>query len=576
MENRNERRQLAEKIATQAAASEQGTPVTLSPEAIQRTLYELRVHQVELEMQNEELRRAQAELDAARARYFDLYDLAPVGYCILSEPGLILETNLTLSTLLGVARGALIKQPLSQFIFPGDQDLYYQQRKHLFVTGESQIFELRMTKKDGTPFWAHLAASTAQDINGAPVCRIALSDITTRKQAEEENAKLQAQLLQSQKMESLGTLAGGVAHDMNNVLGAILGMATAHIEAQPPDSPTYRAFDTIIQASTQGGRMVKRLLGFARQSPAEELELEINELLREEIRLLEHTVLSKVKLELDLAENLRPIKGDASALTHAVMNLCVNAVDAMPENGILTLRTRNISKPLRPRNGNDASSFNGTPLEWIEVIVEDTGTGMPKEILEKAMDPFFTTKGVGKGTGLGLSLVYSTVMAHKGQMEIQSEPGKGTCVALRFPAWNIQLKPHERNPALCTDAAATTLKVLAVDDDELIQCTMQALLEIMGHEAVLASNGEEALAKIEAGFQPDVVILDMNMPGMGGTATLQRLRALNPTVPVLLATGRVDQIATHVAATQPYVFLLSKPFSMQELRQKLETLRQAE
>jgi signal transduction histidine kinase/CheY-like chemotaxis protein len=388
---------------------------------------------------------------------------------------------------------------------------------------------------------------------------VTFTDITERKRIEAEKAQLQAQLLQSQKMESLGILAGGVAHDMNNVLGAILGVATAGIESQPVDSPARIAFRTIIQAATRGGNTVKSLLGFARQSPAEDRVLDINEVFREEIRLLERTTLAKVHLELDLAADLRPIRGDADALTNAFLNLCVNAVAAMPENGTLTLHTRNVDH------------------DWIEVIVEDTGVGMSPEVLEKALDPFFTTREVGKGTGLGLSMVYRTVMAHRGQMEIQSEPGRGTRVLMRFPACEIAAASPDSAVTRRNGSPETKLlNVLAVDDDELIQCTMQALLEHLGHKVTIASSGEEAIAKLEAGLKPDVIILDLNMPGLGGAGTLPRLRALNPTVPVMLATGRVDQFALDLAKANPQVTLLAKPFSLAELRERLWPLAAGE
>jgi CheY-like chemotaxis protein len=381
-----------------------------------------------------------------------------------------------------------------------------------------------------------------------------VSEITERKQAEEAQRQLQAQLQQSQKMESLGTLAGGVAHDMNNVLGAILGMATASIESQPLDSPAYRAFDTIIQAATRGGKMVKSLLGFARQNPAEEQELDINEVLREEVRMLERTTLAKVHLELDLSPSLRPICGDASALTHAFMNLCVNAVDAMPEAGTLTLRTNHVDD------------------DWIEVSIEDTGTGMPKEVLERAMDPFYTTKEQGKGTGLGLSMVYTTVKAHRGEMAIESEPGRGTRVRVRLPACASvpQIPEHQRHRP--SKPHLGTLKALIVDDDEMIRMTMQTILETLGVSVISATSGEQALAQLSAGLEPDVVILDMNMPGLGGPGTLPRLRALRPALPVLLATGRVDQRALDLVKAHSQVTLLSKPFTLAELRECLESL----
>ncbi|MCX6090198.1 MAG: sensor domain-containing diguanylate cyclase [Candidatus Atribacteria bacterium] len=178
-------RQRAEEITRGKAVQSPENLEAMSPEETRQTLHDLQVHQIELEIQNEELRRAQAELETARARYFDLYDLAPVGYCTLSKPGLIQEANLTAVTLLGVARGALIKQPISRFILKEDQDIYYRHRKQLFETGAPQVCEMRMVKPDGTAFWTRVEAVTAQDANGVPVCRVVLSDITDRKQAEE-------------------------------------------------------------------------------------------------------------------------------------------------------------------------------------------------------------------------------------------------------------------------------------------------------------------------------------------------------------------------------------------------------
>ena len=797
---------------------------------VAQTLHELQVHQIELELQNEELRRSQVALDAMQARYFDLYDLAPVGYCTLNEHGLIVEANLTATTLLGVPRGAMVKQPISRFIHSDDKDIYYMHRKRLLDTEDPQAWDMRMLKGDGTAFWGHLAATVAQDPDGTDVARIMLSDvterirveraqaflaradwltsgegffqalarfladdlgmdyvcidrlagdclaaetlaiwfdghfednvsytlkdtpcgdvvgktlccfpsgvrhlfpkdqvlqdmtaesylgatlwgstgrpiglialigrrpvgdpdtvkttldlvavrasaelehheaevaqrafgeryrvilqtamdgfwvtdiqgrllevneaycqmsgysaqelltmsigdldtnespddtaahiekiialgydrfetrqrckngdsvdvevsvkcqaeegrmvvflrdITKRKQAEEEKLHLLTQLHHVQKMENLGSLAGGIAHDMNNVLGAILGLASANIEVQPAGSPAKRAFEVIIKAAERGGKMVRSLLTFARKSPAETLQLDMNAVLQEEARLLENTTLSKIRLVMDLGHDLRPISGDASALTHALMNLCVNAVDAMPDNGTLTFRTRNVDN------------------DWIEVMVEDTGTGMPKEVLEKAMDPFYTTKEIGKGTGLGLSIVYRTVKAHQGQMEIMSEPGQGTRVRMRFPACEISHPTAAPSEIDQTLSPLLVMKVLLVDDDELIQSSMQTILEVLGHTVTTARSGEEALAKLEAGFEPNLVILDINMPGLGGIGTLPRLRALRPKVPVLLSTGRVDQTALELASAHAGVTLLSKPFSMRELQQHLEPL----
>ena len=367
-----------------------------------------------------------------------------------------------------------------------------------------------------------------------------LADVTERRQMEDR-------LIHSQKMESLGVLAGGVAHDMNNVLGAILALASAHLTLHDEGSPAYKAFDTIYQAASRGGSLVKGLLNFARQSPAERQILDLNAVLLQEAHLLEHSTLAKVRLEQDLAPDLKCILGDGSALHHTIMNLCVNAVDAMPDHGTLTLRTRN-AEPGR-----------------VEVEVEDTGTGMPPEVLAKAMDPFFTTKGVGKGTGLGLSIVYATVTAHQGEIELWSEPGKGTRVRLSFPALAALDEAPRAGGGIARVPPAKALRVLLVDDNDLILDSTQVLLEVLGHTVTPAMSGEAALALLDQGLDPEVVILDMNMPGLGGKGTLPRLRRLHPDLPVILATGRADQEALDLILANPGSTLMPKPFSLKEL-----------
>jgi len=657
-----------------------GDPQAGALENVQKLLQDLRSHQIELEMQNEELRQTQVALDTAKARYFDLYNLAPVGYCTLTAKGLILEANVTAAALFGRTRDRLFQQAFFQFIQPEDRNLFHLSWARLLDTEAPLGFDVRLLKADGTPFWGQLTATLGQETEGEATFRLVIvdisdrmrveqtlraseerfrklferhsavkllieaatgniidanaaaatfygwsieqlkqmriqqintlppeaitremeqarssgcnrfefrhrradgsirdvevfsnkvetmgkdvlysiiHDISERKQAEEEGQKLRAQLQQSQRLESLGTLAGGVAHDMNNVLGAILGLASAHIGTLPNGSPLHQALDTICKATERGGKMVKSLLSFARQTPAENRELDLNAILREQVDLLERTTLAKVRLQLDLDPELRPIRGDANALAHAFMNLSVNAADAMPEAGTLSLRTRNIED------------------DWIEVVVEDTGMGMPKEVLEKAIDPFFTTKGIGKGTGLGLTMVHSSVKAHRGQLAIESEPGKGTRVQLRFPACVRETPVIAAAAAEAGQIPQGALKVLLVDDDDLIQTSVQMLLEVLGHTVTSAQSGEEALTLVGGGFNPDLVILDMNMPGLGGAGTLPRLRALCPSVPVLLSTGRTDQTALALALAHPGVTLLAKPYGLRELRTHLDDIGQA-
>ena len=376
------------------------------------------------------------------------------------------------------------------------------------------------------------------------------------REVEAQRAKLEKQLQQVQKLESLGSLAGGVAHDMNNVLGAILSLASAHVTLQPAGSPAREAFETIQEAATRGGKMVQSLLTFARHQPAEERQVDLNAVLARDLALLEHTTLAKIRLVTDFDPELRPIIGDANALVSAFMNLCVNAVDAMPLGGVLTLRTRNAASGL------------------VEVEIEDTGVGMPPEVLAKAMDPFFTTKETGKGTGLGLALVYSTVKAHHGQFDLHSVMGEGTRARMVFPsceAADSQAVPAAEAPS----SRPAGLRLLLVDDDELIKKSSTMLIEILGHSVVCASSGEEALLELQGGYLPDVVILDMNMPGLGGAGTLPRLRALCPEVPVLLATGRVDESAMGLLEAHSGVVLMAKPFSIADLQAHLDRINPA-
>ncbi len=381
---------------------------------------------------------------------------------------------------------------------------------------------------------------------------VLVTDITSQKQAEVEHLRLEQQLAKTQKMESLGSLAGGVAHDMNNVLGAIMGLASIHQEQAPEGTRLHKSMDTILKACTRGRTLVKGLLGFARQELQEVRLVDLNDLIREEVALLEHTIPASVRIVPELAPGLRQMHGDPASLSHVLMNLCVNAVDAMPRGGSLFLRTRN----------------EGTDMVCLEVA--DTGLGMTPEVLEKAMDPFFTTKEQGKGTGLGLAIVYGSVKAHHGQVELSSAPGEGTRVLMRFPASHSLPLPGAPNQR--PGPPGHPLSILVVDDDELILDSLVELLRSMGHRPTVARSGEEALLLLEQGLSAEVVLLDLNMPGLGGAGTLPRLRAAHPELPVLIATGRADQSAMDLVARTPRTLLLPKPFSGLELNSHFRQL----
>lgn len=375
--------------------------------------------------------------------------------------------------------------------------------------------------------------------------------IIERKRTELAKREVEQQLQQSQKMESLGNLAGGIAHDLNNVLAAVLGMASASRGRFQESDPMTKVLDTITKACTRGRDVVKSLLIFARRELGETKPLDLNALVRESVELLSHSTLKRVDLLLDLEEPLPEIQGDSAALSHCLINLSVNAVDAMPGQGTVTFRTRRI------------------PGEGISLSVRDTGTGMSPEVLERAMEPFFTTKPQGKGTGLGLSMVYGTMQAHDGSLSIQSRLGEGTEVVLSFPESRlIEATPPEATfPRVTSPTRA--LRILVVDDDDLVRATLGMMLEVLGHKVTLASGGEEALQRIKGGLDIDLVVLDMNMPGQTGIQTLAQLRILRPHQRVLLASGHTDEALESIVAADPELEFISKPFDLSDLTKRL-------
>lgn len=500
-----------------------------------------------------ERRRGEIALRESEERLRGIFEASDAGILLVSPKGFVEFANLRMAELFGMPLQALIGTPYPELLHPSEQTAGDTRMRQL-IQGEicSVSLERHYLRADGRDFWGHLSGRRIENPDGSLKALVGvITDITEQRRMAQEKEDIENHLQQAQKMESLGNLAGGVAHDMNNVLGAILGLASAQLEQLPPGHTTRQTFETIANAAMRGGKMVKGLLNFARQSPAEERELDLNAVIREEVQLLERTTLAKVHLEVHLAEDLPAVRGDVSALTHAIMNLCVNAVDAMPEGGVLRLQTRRLG------------------AEQVEILVEDTGSGMSPEVLARAMDPFFTTKEVGKGTGLGLSMVYSTMKAHQGEMDLESEPGQGTRVRLRLPAHHAEVANSDPGEEPGGPPPAGGRVVLLVDDDELVQQSTEAVLEALGHQPRVVSSGEAGLALLEAGFRPDLVILDMNMPGLGGRGTLPRIRALAPELPVLLATGRADKTALDLVEAHPRVALLSKPFSLRELQARL-------
>jgi nitrogen-specific signal transduction histidine kinase len=385
-------------------------------------------------------------------------------------------------------------------------------------------------------------------------------DVTDRRALEE-------QLLQSRKMDAIGRLAGGIAHDFNNLLTVIQGYSDFIIAGSAPGDEHREDAQEIRDAAARAALLTQQLLAFGRKQVRHPRVIDLNAVVEEMSRMLRRLIGEDVELDLRLARDAGAVFADAGQLQQVLMNLAVNARDAMPNGGRLTIETGRLAV----ERETPAQPAPIAPGEYARLTVRDTGTGMTPDVLARAFDPFFTTKEVGKGTGLGLSTVYGIVTQSSGHLRVDSAPGKGTAFEIVFPHAGDAAAPAATPAVTRLPRGAGT--ILLVEDDSLVRRLVAGVLERAGYRVIVAASADDALSLAAAHDGPiDLVVTDIVMPGRPGPELVARLEAARPGIRTLYVSGYADDMVARYGVTEERVSFLAKPFSPEELARRVREL----
>ena len=692
---------------------------SLSVEEAHKLIHELQVHQIELNIQNEELRRVQLELEVSREHLLQLFHMAPVGYLVLNEVGIILRANDSFCRMVGGESGGVEGKPLADFFEGPDRDIFLARYRAIFKNPSGKSVEARLSRANGGVFHVRIEGTTVspapdgrvaqntrqllltmsditekkqaeealreahrnldsiieflpdstlvidrkgtviawnkaiEEMTGVPKANIlgrgefeyalpfygerrqmlinlvlqpnpefahehydhiqqqeevllgevhaplayggrgaylwatatvlrdgegnvvgaieSIRDITRRKKTEAERLELERRLMEARKLESLGVLAGGIAHDFNNLLTIILGNADLVVDDLPPSSPFVPSLLEIGKASHRAAELCNQMLAYAGKGRILIETIDLRRLLQETASLLRSSIPGKIVMNLNLAEELPCMKGDATQIRRIAMNLITNASEAIGERGgIITISTGVVEGATEYLSGMDFGRDCGNE-RYIRLEVSDTGSGMEKETLSRIFEPFFTTKFTGRG--LGLAATMGIVRGHNGALKVESTPGKGTIFKILFPAAEIEVE------AVCGGKGTAAKKwrgsgcMLLVDDEENLRTLGKAMLERLGFEAVTAGDGHEAVKVYrERKEQIRFVLLDLTMPGMDGEEAFSELRRIDPGVRIIMASGYSEHELSERFAGKGVDGFVNKPYTLDVLRERIQSL----
>ena len=488
----------------------------------------------------------------AEEKYRLLMERAHDAILVLDQTGLVIEANRTAGVMLGRPREDMIGRPFRSVVDPaGAPEL-----DCLLTPGSTGLIQLRLAGADGNGLDAEMSAARVS-IGGQELVIVIGRDITQR-------LRLEQQLRQSQKMDAIGQLTGGVAHDFNNLLTVITGAADILTDGLSGEPELAAIGGMIEQAASRGADLTRQLLAFARKQPLQPRDTDINSLVAETGKLLRPTLGEQIEIDLRLQTDCWRALIDPSQLSTALINLAVNARDAMADGGKITFGTTNVS--FEPSASEPHPEV--TLGDYIMITVSDTGVGIPPAIRDKVFEPFFTTKEFGKGTGLGLSMVYGFVKQSGGHIKIDSEEGHGTTISLYLPR-GIQ-EAVLPNVTATSELQRGSETILVVEDDALVRNYVVAQLKSLGYHTITAANGPEALALLDQNVAFDVLFTDVIMPGgMNGRELADAVTRRRPGVPVLYTSGYSEAAIMHNGRLDPGVALLNKPYRQADLARSM-------
>ncbi len=485
-------------------------------------------------------------------RYIDLFEHSPDMSHIVNQHGIIVSCNQTEAARLGYLKNELIGQSFLM-LYPPEYHAEAQDiLRDIFERNRELMgLEEKIVAKSGEYIEVNINASIIRDEVGQPLMRAVARDITEKK-------NLEAKIIHAQRIDSIGNLAGGVAHDFNNILTSILGSTAIMKRKMKRDDPWYRFSDIIETAARRGAGLTRQLLTFARKNNVLFRPVAVNDIIEETLRLFERSIDKTISIRRDLTEQVIIINGDDGQLQQSILNLLINARDAMPDGGTITVQS--IQKQIEEDATGSTETRRG---DFIAISIADTGIGMDKNVQQHIFEPFFTTKDQGKGTGLGLSVVYGVVNSHSGFITVQSGPRQGSKFTMHFPILPITetLQRQIRHPK----PLQGTEHILIIDDEKDVASVIGGMLESLGYHVTIVDSGRKAINLYKKKKRFDVVILDLNMPKMSGKETLGRLKEIAPDIRVVISSGYSDRAMDSSPWREEVKTFLQKPYQIEEL-----------